>query len=86
MGMTARVRSRSGSSSRGVDRRMTNAPLQMKQMTTLTSNTSNVFLKDNLSNTHSQKTLHGGAKQQSISTAIQNTQASSKANQPYQSI
>ena len=57
----------------------------MKQMTTLGSTTaSNVFVKDALSVTHSQKTLHNP---KSLSTALQSTAvASSKANQPYQSI
>jgi hypothetical protein len=53
-------------------------------MTTLGSNASNVFVKDALSVTHSQKTLHNP---KSLSTALQSTAvASSKANQPYQSI
>ena len=74
---------RSGSSH---DRRLTNLPLQIKQMTTLSSTASsntNVFASQALSGTHSHKTLHP----KSLSSALQSTAVtSSKANQPYQSI
>ena len=76
--------SRSGSSH---DRRLTNLPLQIKQMTTLGSTASsntNVFATQALSGTHSHKTLHHP---KSLSSALQSTAVtSSKANQPYQSI
>ena len=74
--------SRSGSSH---DRRLTNLPLQIKQMTTLGSTAStNVFATQALSGTHSHKTLHHP---KALSSALQSTAVtSSKANQPYQSI